>query len=251
MQQTIQSTAISEAPRSRATRDEDKRERSQTILDAAERLLHIAPDRVSIMADVAAAASVAKGTVYLYFPSKETLMLALHDRHCEGFFEAMLARLQTPIPLTMNDLNTIVRERITAHAAYLPCASVCFGYDRSMPVAPMQAHMLRIVSWLDLTSQGLHAHLPNISHGEAIVLLRRSYALMLGLWQLLKPEMQARIVSQFTGNPEAAKFCQAEYVGEVEAALTTLWSPYFATRDFSKKSKKPTAQKQAFLKVIS
>jgi AcrR family transcriptional regulator len=220
-----------ELPRSRAMREEDKRERSQAILDAAERLLLTAPDRVSIMADVAAAAGVAKGTVYLYFPSKEALMLALHDRHCEGFFEAMLARLRDPAPLTMAQMNAIVRERITGHAAYLPCASVCYGCDRTMPVGPMQAHMLRVVNWLDATAHGLHRHLPNVSHAEAIVLLRRSYALMLGLWQLLKPEMQARIVSQFTGNLDAARFCQTEYVSEVEAALVTLWTPYFAARD--------------------
>ncbi len=225
----MQHSEISEHPRSRATRDEDKRERSNAILDAAEQLLKTAPDRVSIMADVAAAAGVAKGTVYLYFPSKEALLLALHDRHCESFFEAMLTRLRELTPLTMTDMNTIVRERITAHPAYLPCASVCFGYDRTMPVAPMQAHMLRIVNWLDATAHGFHAHLPNLSHAEAIVLLRRSYALMLGLWQLLKPEIQARIVSQFTGScSEAAKFCQTEYVGEVEAAIVNLWAPYFA-----------------------
>ena len=243
----MQHSDTTELPRSRAVRDEDKRERSHAILDAAERLLSTAPDRVSIMADVAAAAGVAKGTVYLYFPSKEALLLALHDRHCEGFFEAMLARLREPAPLTMAQMNAIVRERITAHAAYLPCASVCFGYDRTMPLAPMQEHMHRVMNWLDATAHGLHAHLPRLTHTEAIVLLRRSYALMLGLWQLLKPEMQARIVSQFTGSgSEAAKFCQAEYVGEVEASLVTLWTPYFAVRDA-----KPAAQNEPFLRNIS
>jgi AcrR family transcriptional regulator len=239
---------VTEPPRSRAIREDEKRERSNGILDAAERLLKIAPDRVSIMADVAAAAGVAKGTVYLYFPSKETLMLALHDRHCEGFFETLLARLRAPSPLTLADMNAIVRDCITAHPAYLPCASVCFGYDRTMPVAPMQAHMLRIVSWLDATASGLHQHLPNISHAEAIVLLRRGYALILGLWQLLKPESQARIAgaSAGAGHSEAARFCQAEYVTEVESALTTLWAPYFPAH-----AEIPAAQNGHFLKEIS
>jgi AcrR family transcriptional regulator len=235
--------AAVEHPRSRAIREDEKRERYHAILDAAERLLKIAPDRVSIMAEVAAAAGVAKGTVYLYFPSKETLMLALHDRHCEGFFETLLARLRKPEPLTLADMNAIVRTCITAHPAYLPCASVCFGYDRSMPIAPMEAHMLRIVSWLDATATGLHQHLPSVSHAEAITLLRRAYALILGLWQLLKPESQARIVG--AGNTEAAKFCQTEYVTEVESALTTLWAPYFPLE-----AGIPAAQKGHFLKEI-
>jgi AcrR family transcriptional regulator len=233
-----------ELPRSRAIRQDEKRERSQAILDAAEQLLNTAPDRVSIMADVATAAGVAKGTVYLYFPSKETLMLALHDRHCQGFFETLLTRLREPRPLTLADMNAIVRTCITAHPAYLPCASVCFGYDRTMPAEPMQAHMMRIVNWLDATAHGLHTHVPSISHAQAIVLLRRGYALILGLWQLLKPESQARIVG--AGNSEAAKFCQTEYVSEVESALTTLWAPYFPVDAVI-----PAAQNGHFIKEIS
>ncbi len=246
---TLQNMDVArELPRSRAVRDDEKRERFQAILDAAERLLQTEPDRVSIMAEVAEAAGVAKGTVYLYFPSKETLMLALHDRHCEGFFETLIARLRAPAPLTLADMHTIVRERITAHPAYLPCSSVCFGYDRTMPLEPMQAHMTRIVNWLDATAHGLHAHIPTISHAQAIVLLRRGYALILGLWQLLKPESQARIAtagSAGAGNCEAATFCQTEYVSEVEAALTTLWAPYFPDSAAT-----PAAQNRQFLKEI-
>jgi AcrR family transcriptional regulator len=226
-----------ELPRLRATRDDEKRSRYHAILDAAERLLSTEPDRVSIMADVAAAAGLAKGTVYLYFPSKEALMLALHDRHTEGFFEAMIARLQSPERLTLAALNTVVRERIAAHPAYLPCASVCFGYDRTMPAEPMQAHMMRVANWLDATAHGLNRQLPNVSHAEAIVLLRRSYAMILGLWQLLKPESQARIAR----DSNVANFCHAEYVGEVDAALTALWSPFFSAQA-ARKSAIPAAQ---------
>ena len=45
------------------------------------------------MADVADEAGLAKGTVYLYFPSKEELLLAVHERNIDGFFRALIARL--------------------------------------------------------------------------------------------------------------------------------------------------------------
>jgi AcrR family transcriptional regulator len=38
------------------------------------------PDRVLNVAEVGDEASLAKGTVYLYFPSKDELLLAVHER---------------------------------------------------------------------------------------------------------------------------------------------------------------------------
>ena len=56
--------------RQRAIQVGDKEERHHAILDAAERLLLGEPERIANMAEVATEAGVAKGTVYLYFPSK-------------------------------------------------------------------------------------------------------------------------------------------------------------------------------------
>ena len=74
------------AIRQRAIGAEDKEERQQALLDAAERLLLRSPERMASVAEVADEAGLAKGTVYLYFPSKEELLLALHERNVGGFF---------------------------------------------------------------------------------------------------------------------------------------------------------------------
>src|SRR6266576_2548606 len=72
------------AIRQRAIHTEDKHERHHAILDATERLLVRAPVRVANMAEVADEAGLAKGTVYLYFASKDELLLALHERHVDA-----------------------------------------------------------------------------------------------------------------------------------------------------------------------
>src|SRR6187402_2744968 len=81
------------AIRQRAVQTEHKQERYAAILDAAERLLARCPGRVGSVAEVADEAGLAKGTVYLYFPSKEELLLALHERNIDGFFRAVIALL--------------------------------------------------------------------------------------------------------------------------------------------------------------
>ena len=79
--------------RQRAMQAEAKQERHDAILDAAERLLSRSPDRMANVAEVADEASLAKGTVYLYFPSKEELLLAVHERNIDVFFRALIACL--------------------------------------------------------------------------------------------------------------------------------------------------------------
>src|SRR4029453_12510131 len=59
--------------------------RREQILDAAERVLVERGLATTTMADVAEAATVAKGTVYLYFDSKAELLAGLRARYFERF----------------------------------------------------------------------------------------------------------------------------------------------------------------------
>ena len=77
----------------RAIAVEDKEVRRHALLDAAEALFLEHPDRMASVAEVAQAAGVAKGTVYLYFPSKEEMLLALHERHMAHYFAALMKLL--------------------------------------------------------------------------------------------------------------------------------------------------------------
>lgn len=63
--------------KTRARSDEKKAERRDAIVAAAARLFDRSDYAALTMADVAAKAGLAKGTVYLYFTTKEALVLAL------------------------------------------------------------------------------------------------------------------------------------------------------------------------------
>src|SRR5437764_4690364 len=52
-------------------------QKRKLILEAAARLFASRPFHKVLLADIAAAARVAKGTVYVYFRSKEDLLLAM------------------------------------------------------------------------------------------------------------------------------------------------------------------------------
>ena len=64
----------------RARSEIEKLEREGSILTAAEILLRQSEYDSMTMQAVATAAGLAKGTLYLYFTSRESLVLAVHDR---------------------------------------------------------------------------------------------------------------------------------------------------------------------------
>ena len=77
----------SAAPRRRTKAPET---RAVALMDAAERLFIAKGVATTSIDDIAAGAQVAKGTFYLYFPSKEALLGALQQR----FVDSFCARLQ-------------------------------------------------------------------------------------------------------------------------------------------------------------
>jgi len=77
----------------RARNDEDKLERRQAILDAAADLWDTTTYADFTMAAVAERAGIVKGTVYLYFETKEQLFLALIGDLLTDYFDDVDAAL--------------------------------------------------------------------------------------------------------------------------------------------------------------
>jgi TetR/AcrR family transcriptional repressor of nem operon len=88
--------------------------RREQILDAAERVLVERGLAAATMAEVAEAAAVAKGTVYLYFESKAELLAGLRAR----YFERFAALLGDPPGLGRPGPATAVRVERLVTASY-------------------------------------------------------------------------------------------------------------------------------------
>jgi AcrR family transcriptional regulator len=92
-------------PRRRAVSPDLKDRRRSELLAAALRLLAEQPYESITMSGVATAAGVAKGTSYLYFPTKETLFLHLLTEHYLSWFDALDAWLQQRGPDGADDVD--------------------------------------------------------------------------------------------------------------------------------------------------
>jgi AcrR family transcriptional regulator len=208
--------------RQRAIQAEAKQERHHAILDAAERLLSRSPDRMANVAEVADEAGLAKGTVYLYFPSKEELLLAVHERNIDGFFRALIARLEGDAAVTIDDILALTNRHMVEPPLFLPLAARCFGMmGQGVPPEAAFAFKQRMAQRLQRAGAGLERHFPDLAAGGGLGLLRHSYALIIGLWQMS---------ADSAGGSCAIDLAAADpvvfgwrYPDELESALRALW----------------------------
>ena len=208
------------AIRQRAIQAEDKEERHQALLDAAERLLLRTPERVPSVAEVADEAGLAKGTVYLYFPSKEELLLALHERNVQGFFRALIAVLDGQGRVDVARIVALTHEHMVEPPLFLPLAARVFGLmSQSIPVESAIAFKRRMADRLERAGSGLERHFRTLAPGQGLVLLRHSYALILGLWQMAGATGACPAVAA-VDQPAAFRF---SYGDDLDGALNALW----------------------------
>jgi len=207
--------------RQRAIHAEHKQERHDAILDAAERLLLRSPDRVANVAEVAAEAGLAKGTVYLYFPGKEELLLALHERNVAAFFAELIAVAERPVAPGLDEMLAITHRYMLERPLFLLLASRCYGLmAQCIPAVAGAAYRERMAERLIRAGAGLERHFPQLAPGDGVLLLRNSYALILGLWQLSVASPDGKAMCPAAGVASPLSFSFPEHL---DRALRALW----------------------------
>jgi AcrR family transcriptional regulator len=207
--------------RQRAIQAEAKHERHHAILDAAERLLSRSPDRMANVAEVADEAGLAKGTVYLYFPSKEELLLAVHERNIDGYFRALIACLEGDDAVTIDDILALTHRYVVEPPLFLPLAARCFGMmGQGVPPEAAFVFKQRMAQRLQRAGAGLERHFPDLAVGGGVGLLRHSYALIIGLWQMSGDSAGGDCADMAVADPVVFGW---RYADELESALRALW----------------------------
>ena len=210
--------------RQRAIQAEDKQERHHAILDAAERLLARSRDRIANVAEVADEAGLAKGTVYLYFPSKEELLLAVHERNIDGFFRALIERVAGDQHVGIGDVLALTHQYIVEPPLFLPLAARCFGLmGVSVPPAAGVAFKQRMGDRLQRAGAGLERHFPELGAGGGVALLRHSYALIIGLWQMSAESAAHQLGCPLADVEHPLPEFNYSYPAELDRALLALW----------------------------
>lgn len=201
--------------RARAVSAEDKRERRNEILDAAQRLFHENPEGFGSMDALAEAAKVGKGTLYLYFRSKEEVLVALHERNAGEFFATLLERLEHDAAFDLDAMIALVTDRLLASPVFPRVGSMVCGNLERMPEVAVREFKETIAHGHERIGPKIDRAL-GLADGEGARLMQYSYALMLGLWHLTCSHTA-------TAELGGEGVLLSDYATEVRRALRHLW----------------------------
>ncbi len=95
---------------SHSLKEKQRLEREALILQAAEEMLEQKGYHETSMDDIAARVGIAKGTIYIHFPSKEALVIALLERNMQQFLAGIDAVIEQ---------HTTSRARLEALLRYI------------------------------------------------------------------------------------------------------------------------------------
>ena len=102
----------------RAVTDAQKQFRRQEILDGARAYFEASGYEGFTMTQLAGRLGIVKGTLYLYFPTKEAIILALYARALEDWCEAVKVKLAAPI--AGDDFVQLFYDTATADPILIP-----------------------------------------------------------------------------------------------------------------------------------
>jgi AcrR family transcriptional regulator len=172
------------------------------------------------MAALAKQAGLAKGTLYLYFRTKEELFLALLENGFDAWFDVLDARLDAGGgELTAEEAAELVvrsirgRETLARLLSILPTiVEHNVDYDAAL------RFKRQVMRRAEATGHRLEARLPFLRAGEGARLLVHLHALVIGVWQLAEPSAVIRRVME---TPELAP-ARVEFEEDLRFLLVTL-----------------------------
>jgi AcrR family transcriptional regulator len=177
----------------RATKAEEKEARRRTIIQQAWALFQAGDYGAVNMIDVARAAGLAKGTVYLYFKTKEALFLAVAADRFGEWFEAMADEL--PAAQTTETVVTVITESLVARPGLTRLFAILHVIlEHNITAAEAEAFKRLLYEGVTATGAMLEANLPFVAVGGGGGLLLRAYALAIGVQHLADPAPVVREV---------------------------------------------------------
>jgi len=170
----------------KARAPEAKQARADALVLAAEEALTQASYHDITILEIAKRAGLAKGTVYLYYPSKEALFLAVLTRKIDMCFDTLEARLKEDDKSAETIARALTDALLKPHAL-LNLLSLL--YSQLEPGAGMEA-VIAFKTHLMGRMQVIGAAIEDacgLEPGGGRTLLTRAYGLAIGLQQFASP----------------------------------------------------------------
>jgi AcrR family transcriptional regulator len=180
-------------PGRRAVRDEQKQARRDAILATASHLFDTTEYFDLTMAAVAAELGLAKGTLYLYFESKEELFLALTEAQLRAWLATTSAQLAALGPSTTHTVAATLAQSLIERPQLTRLLALLHGVlEHNVSLATTLAFKRMLLDGLTMLGAQIEGCLPALPVGSGSRVLLRIHACLIGLRQLSDPAPIAR-----------------------------------------------------------
>lgn len=220
----------------RAREHWQKEERSRAILQVAERLFTGQDATLPPVELVAREAGIAKGTVYLYFHSREAIFLSLLEWRAFDWIDEVHRGLEkasgrmTPETITGAVLDYPLRHPVVMDLASLSSTVLEANVDFDTAFRFKSGLTTRLMALGGLVSR---KH-PRMSEEGAARCFLRSYSYLVGLWQVAQPPA---ILQEARRKIDAALF-RIDFEAEAREGLLALWTTVFRRSEASARAGK-------------
>ncbi len=203
----------------RARKEDDKAERRAALLDAAEVLL-ASPRWASFsMTELAAGAGVSKATAFLYYPTREALLLGLFARSLGLWFDELEAALARGGRWTTARVARALGESFRGRVVLLRLLAQLEGVlERNVPEDVARAHKRWLAARVGAVGARLEERLSWLDAGDGARLLLRARAVVSGLWQMADA---SPLVDALLHEPELAPM-RVRFDAELDTCLGAL-----------------------------
>jgi len=227
---------MSEFKRARGAKE--KEQRRSAILTAAETLFSQQQSNLPTTAQIGKQAGIAKGTLYLYFRSKEEIFLALlEDRHRQW-----LSNLEQAIETNNDSIQDIVDQScqyLEQHPLFFRLASLSSSIiEQNVDTNILIANKNEMGQHLKSAAKTISRHFPHMDNEHGATLIMHSYACLIGLWQISHP---SDAIAKVLDSP-SLKILKPEFSLSARQTMLTLWQSALT----QKKSEKSGIWKKLF-----
>lgn len=207
-------------PTKRARQEEQKEERRQTILDSAWKIFQQSSYEAVTMDSVARETGLAKGTLFLYFHTKEELFLAVIAQQLSEWVAAMDEKLaKLPGASDNAQVVTLLADSLRERAGFTRLLAILSTVlEQNVSYESALGFKRQVLGSMLRTGTELERCLPFLKPGEGAHLLMQCQALVVGLWHLTDP---SPVVRQVLALPEMQAF-KGDFDQEIRQMLTNL-----------------------------
>jgi AcrR family transcriptional regulator len=186
-------------PKRRARADADKQSRRRSLLRAAAEAFDELPYEAVTVADVARRADLAKGTVYLYFATKEELFLQLAlEQLGEWLREVEAALTGDAAPVGPEPLAELLARTLAGRVRLGRLLALQYAVlERNVAPAVALAWRRGVLAHATPVAAALERRCPALRPGDGLTVLLHLHAAAVGLYPLAHPapEVAAALAS--------------------------------------------------------